>query len=118
MLPIADRITSPNGKTQLLLAIARRYAELKQSQKALPILAQAFQIAQTIPGDESEFDRLGTDGSTVIPIETDRGSLTEAIAVQYAQLNRMTEALKVANTLKEKSTREEALQKVRCAGRA
>lgn len=117
-LPIVDRITSPNGKTQLLLAIAQRYAELNQAQKALPILAQAFQVAQTILGDESEFDRLGTDGSTVIPIDADRGSLTEAIAVQYARLNQMTEALKVANTLKEQSTREEALQKVRCAGRA
>jgi len=116
VLPIANRIASLNGKTQLLLAIAQRYAELKQSQKALPILAQAFQVAQTIPGDESEFDRLGTDGGTVIPIETDRGSLIEAIAVQYARLNQMPEALKVANTLKEQSTREGALQKVRCAG--
>ncbi|MEB3294475.1 MAG: hypothetical protein VKJ24_15065 [Synechococcales bacterium] len=117
VLPIVDRINAPNGKTQLLLAIAQRYAELKQSQKALPILAQAFQVAQTIPGDESIFDHLGIDGGTIIPIETDRGSLTEAIAVQYARLNHMTEAVKVANTLQEKSTREEALQMVRCAGR-
>jgi hypothetical protein len=113
--PIANQTTEPVSKTQLLLAIAQRYAELNQSQKALPYLAQAFRVAQTILGEESQFDHLGPDGGTVIPIETDRGSMLEAIAIQYAQLNQMSEAMKVANTLKEKATRDEAIQKVRCA---
>jgi hypothetical protein len=113
--PIANQTTEPVSKTQLLLAIAQRYAELNQSQKAFPYLAQAFRVAQTIPGEESQFDHLGPDGGTVIPIETDRGSLLEAIAIQYARLNQMSEAMKVANTLKEKATRDEAIQKVRCA---
>lgn len=113
--PIANQTTEPVSKTQLLLAIAQRYTELNQSQKAVSYLAQAFQVAQTIPGEESQFDRLGTDGGTVIPIETDRGSMLEAIAIQYARVNRMSEAMKVANTLKEKATRDEAIQKARCA---
>jgi hypothetical protein len=49
-------------------------------------------------------------------MDNDRGSLTEAIAVQYARLKQPSQALKVANTLKEKKTRDQALEKVRCAG--
>ncbi|HEY9748174.1 MAG TPA: hypothetical protein V6C63_05830, partial [Allocoleopsis sp.] len=79
VLPVVDQLTAANRKTQLLLAIARRYGELQQVNKALPILAQAFRVAQTIPGEESQVDRLGLDGGTVIELEDDRGSLLEAI---------------------------------------
>jgi hypothetical protein len=114
VLPIVTQITPANRKTQLLLAIAQRYRELRQPDKALPILAQAFEVAQTIPGDESQFDRLGADGSTVIDMSDDRGSLLEAIAVQYHRLRQPTQALKVANTLQDKQTREQALQLIKC----
>ncbi len=112
---IVPRLNSASGQTQLLLAIAQRYTQLKQTDKALPFLAQAFKVAQTIPGEESQFDRLGAEGGTVIEMENDRGSLIEAIAVQYARLKQPAQALKVANTLKEKKTRDQALEKVRCA---
>jgi hypothetical protein len=104
-------------QTQVLLAIAQRHTELKQSDKALPLLARAFKLAQTIPGDESQFDRLGAEGGTVIEVDYDRGSLIEAIAIQYAQLQQPTQALNVANTLQEKKTRDQALDRIRCAGR-
>lgn len=113
--PIVNQLTPAKRKTQLLLAIAQRYNELGQSNQALPILAQAFKLAQTIPGEESEFERFGTDGTTVIDMTDDRGSLIEAIAVQYAQLKQPNQALKVANTLQDKKTREQALQQVNCA---
>jgi hypothetical protein len=112
--PILNQVTEASPKTQLLLAIARRYREIQQPEKALPILVQAFQVAQTIPGDESESDCLGPDGGTVIPIETDRGSMIEAIALEYARLQRSTEAFRVANSLKDKPTREDAVQRVKC----
>jgi tetratricopeptide (TPR) repeat protein len=118
VMPIVAQIPAASPKTQLLLAIARRYTALQQPEKALPMLAQAFKVAQTIPGEESEFDRLGAEGGTVIPIETDRGSMIEAIALEYARLKRSADALRVANALKDQQTREEAIQKVKCELRA
>lgn len=115
VLPLVDQLSAANQKTQLLLAIAQRYGELQQVDKALPLLNRAFQIAQTIPGEESQVDRLGTDGLTVIELENDRGSLIEAIAIQYARFKQPAQALKVANTLQAKPTRDLALQRVRCA---
>jgi tetratricopeptide (TPR) repeat protein len=115
-LPIVNQLQAASAKAGLFLAIAQRYTELRQSDRALSILAQALAMAKTIPGDESQFDRLGVDGGTVIPIETDRGSILEAIAIQYAILKQPAQALKVANTLQDPQTRSDALAKVRCIG--
>ncbi|MBW4540991.1 MAG: hypothetical protein KME43_17915 [Myxacorys chilensis ATA2-1-KO14] len=114
VLPVVNQLTSANNKTALLLAIAQRYGELQQLDRAMPILAQAVRVAQIIPGEESQVDRFGLDGATVLESSTDRGSFLEAIAVQYAQFKQPAEALKVANLLQEKQTREAALQAVRC----
>jgi tetratricopeptide (TPR) repeat protein len=116
VMPIVNQLKAESAKTGLLLAIAQRYSELRQPDRALPILTQAFEVAKTIPGDESQFDHLGADGGTVIPIETDRGSRLEAIAIQYTLLKQPTQALKVVNTLQDKQTRSDALAKVKCAG--
>lgn len=113
-LPVVDQLTQANNKTLLLLAIARRYGELQRVNEALPILERAFQVAQTIPGDESQYDRLGADGGTVIEMENDRGSLLEAIAIQFARFKQVDRALQVANTLKEENTRNQAIQNVKC----
>ena len=118
VLPVVEQITAADRKTQLLLAIAQRYGELQQVDKALPILAQAFRVAQTIPGEESQVDRLGTDGATVIEADNDRGSLLGAIAIQYARFQQPTQALKVVNSLQDKQTREGTLQAVKCASRS
>jgi hypothetical protein len=115
VLPVVDQLTAANGKTQLLLAIAQRYGELQQVGKALPILAQAVRVAQTIPGEESQVGRAGNDGLTVFEIDNDRGSLIEAIAVQYAYFKQPTQAVKAANLLQGKRTRKQALQAVKCA---
>ncbi|KAM3108645.1 tetratricopeptide repeat protein [Phormidesmis sp. 146-33] len=117
-IPIVDQLTPERRKTQLLLAIAQRYVELRQSDQALPMLDQAFKVAQTIPGDESQVDRLGAEGGTIIDMTDDRGSLLEAIAVEYARLKQPVQAQKVANTLQDKNNREQALQLIQCAARA
>ncbi|HBY77302.1 MAG TPA: hypothetical protein DEG47_09960 [Cyanobacteria bacterium UBA11148] len=114
VLPVVDQLNVPNNKTQLLLAISQRYGELQQVDQALPILAQAFQIAQTILGEESEFMYFGADGLTQVEREDDRGSLLEAIALQYAQFKQVEQAYKVANTLQEKQNREQAISRVQC----
>ncbi len=117
-LPTIEQLTVPNNKTQLLLASVQRYGELQQVDKALPLLSQAFQVAQTIPGEESEVMRFGTDGLTVVDREDDRGSLLEAIALQYAQFKQFDQALKVANTLQEKQLREQTIGRIKCIASA
>ena len=85
--------------------------------KALPLLAQAFQVAQTIPGKESEVMRFGTDGLTVVDREDDRGSLLNVIALQYAHFKQFDQAFKVANTLQEKELREQTIGRIQCITR-
>jgi hypothetical protein len=97
--------------------LAQRYGELQQVDKALPLLAQAFQVAQTIPGEESEVMRFGADGLTVVDREDDRGSLLNAIALQYAQFKQFDQAFKVANTLQGKQLREQAIGRIQCISR-
>ena len=113
-LPVVDQLTQDSSKILLLLAIAQRYGELRQTDIALPFVDKAFQLAQTIPGEESQFDYAGADGTTEIPIESDRGSFLEAIALQYAQLKQSDRAVQVANRLQEASLRQQVLQAVRC----
>jgi hypothetical protein len=117
VLRVVEQITVPNNKTQLLLAIAQRRGELQQVDQALPLLAQAFQVAQTIPGEESEVMRFGADGLTVVDREDDRGSLLGAIALQYAHFKQFDQAFKVGNTLQEKPTREQAIGRIQCITR-
>ncbi|WOD41541.1 hypothetical protein [Nodosilinea sp. E11] len=114
VLPVVDELTEPSGRAQLLLAIAQRYGDLGQIEAALPILAQAFQVAQTIPGEESQVDRLGAEGYTIIDREDDRGSVLEAIALQYAQLGQGDQARQVANQLQSIPLRQQVIESMRC----
>ncbi|MBD2112812.1 MULTISPECIES: hypothetical protein [Cyanophyceae] len=113
-LPVVNELSEPSRQAQLLLAIAQRYGDLQQVEAALPILAQAFQVAQTIPGEESQVDRFGTEGYTVIDREDDRGSLLEAIALQYAQLGQGDQARQVANQLRSTHLRQQVMASIRC----
>jgi hypothetical protein len=117
-LPVVNQLTEASRKTQLLLAIAQRYGELQQVDAALPILNQAFQLAQTIPGEESQVDRLGAEGGTIIDRTDDRGSMLEAIALQYAQLRQGDRALQIANRLEEPRLREQVTQSIQCVLRS
>ncbi|MBE9160392.1 hypothetical protein IQ265_26745 [Nodosilinea sp. LEGE 06152] len=113
-LSVVNELTEPSSRALLLLAIAQRYSDLGQAEAALPILAQAFQVAQTIPGEESQVDRLGAEGYTIIDREDDRGSLLEAIALQYAQLGQGEQARQVANQLQAIRLRQQVLESIRC----
>lgn len=113
-LPVVNELSEPNRQAQLLLAIAQRYSDLGQAEAALPVLAQAFQVTQTIPGEESQVDRLGTGGYTIIDRNDDRGSLLEAIALQYAQLGQGDQARQVANQLQAIRLRQQVIESIRC----
>jgi len=113
-LPVVDQLTQASGKTQLLLAIAQRYGDLQRVDAALPILDQAFQFAQTIPGEESQVDRLGAEGGTIIDRTDDRGSMLEAIALQYAQFGQGDRARQVINQLQEARLREQVMRSIQC----
>ena len=113
-LPVVNQLTQDSSKISLLLAIAQRYGELQQIDTALPFVDKALQLAQTIPGAESQADYLGADGTTEVPIETDRGSFLEAIALQYAQLKQADQAVQTANRLQEDRLRQQVLQAVQC----
>ena len=113
-LPVVDQLTQDSSKVSLLLAITQRYGELQQVDTALLLLDKALQLAQTIPGAESQFEYGGGDGTTEVPIESDRGGFLEAIALQYAQLKQSDRAVQVANRLQEASLRQQVLQAVRC----
>jgi hypothetical protein len=117
-LPVVDQLPQASQKAQLLLAIAQRYSDLQQVDAALPILDQAFQLAQTIPGEESQVDRLGAEGGTIIDRTDDRGSMLEAIALQYAQLGQSDRARQVANQLQEAGLREQVMQSIQCVLRS
>ncbi|MBD1913458.1 MULTISPECIES: tetratricopeptide repeat protein [unclassified Leptolyngbya] len=117
-LPVVDQLVEPSHKTQLLLAIAQRYGDLQQVNAALPILAQAFQFAQTIPGEESQVDRFGVDGLTILDRTDDRGSLLEAIALQYAQFGQGDRARQVADRLQEARLRQQVMQSIQCVMRS
>jgi tetratricopeptide (TPR) repeat protein len=117
VLPVVVDVTEASRKTQLLLAIAQRYRDLQMLDAALYTLNRAFQTALTIPGPESLLDHLGADGNTVIEREDDRGSLLEAVALQYAQLRQGDRARQVASRLQDVRLREQVLQKIQCIAR-
>jgi tetratricopeptide (TPR) repeat protein len=90
-------------RADLLLTIAAQ----EQGKEAIATLQQALTAAQAIPGAESEFDRLGRDGSTIIPLETDRGSTVISVAVGYAKAGQVSQAKAIVAKLKDAENRQD-----------
>ncbi|NEQ24373.1 MAG: hypothetical protein F6K28_35705, partial [Microcoleus sp. SIO2G3] len=113
---------APAEKVGLLLAIANKYIQTGQTTKANEVLAQAFQIAKTIEGPESnilvfkvETDSQGNRiSATEVDDPADRGSLLEEIAVKYAQAGQYNQALQVAQALESTATRNQLNQRLAC----
>jgi hypothetical protein len=114
-LSVVEQLKNPAVKTLLLIAAAQR--PQVPSEKALLLLAQATALAQSVPGEESQFDYLGREGDTVIPMENDRGSLLEAIALQYARIGQFERAYAVARRLQEQSYRASVEHNITCLRR-
>ncbi len=98
-------------RTDLLLAIAAQ----QKGQAAKATLQQALTAARTIGGAESEFDRLGAEGGTVIPLETDRGSVVISVAVAHARLGFVAEAKAIVAQLKDAENRKDGASLIQAA---
>ncbi|MBD3885751.1 hypothetical protein IFO70_28985 [Phormidium tenue FACHB-886] len=116
-LATLDRLENPTTTTTLLLKIADRYTQLGQQSQAASSLAQAFQIAQTIPGQESQtIDLRGGEDPLLVEDEQDRGSFLEAIALKYAQIGQEQQSLQVAQALQDPVSRNALILRLRCYG--
>lgn len=109
-----EALPNASSKTQGLLLWAKHFWNIQKREQALPILEKALQLAQTVPGDESIVDRLGAEGGTIIEMEDDRGSLIEAVAVEYALWGEFDKAYATANLLQDPPTRNAVLQRLNC----
>lgn len=114
-LAALNRLDDPTTKTTLLLKIADRHTQLGQRSQAASSLAQAFQIAQTIPGEESQtIDLRGGEDPLWVEDEQDRGSFLEAIALKYAQIGQQQQSLQVAQALQDPVSRNALILRLRC----
>ncbi len=116
-LATLNRLDDPTTKTTLLLTIADRYIQLGQRSQTASSLAQAFQMAQTIPGEESQTVTVrGGESPLVLEDEQDRGSFFEAIALKYAQIGQEQQSLQVAQALQDPVSRNALILRLRCYG--
>lgn len=109
-----DSLPIASLKTQGLLLWAKHFWNIQKREQALPLLAQALQFSKTVPGDESIVDHLGLDGGTIIEMDNDRGSLIEAIAVEYALWGEFDKAWQTVNLLQDSTTREAVFKRLNC----
>jgi thioredoxin-like negative regulator of GroEL len=113
---------APEDKARILTMIASKYIQLGQKNKASEILAQAFQIAQTIKGPESRVTVVTADynnegnviRSTEVDDPYDRGSLLAEIAIKYAQAGQYNQALQVAEAIKDAANRNQLSRSLVC----
>jgi len=113
-LQVVNTLEAPSDKARWLVAIANKYIQTEQTNKASEILAQAFQITQTIEGPESKVFRFGAEGGTQVDDPYDRASLLEEIALKYAQVGQYNQALQVAKKIEDASNRNQLSQRLAC----
>ncbi len=110
--PAKKLLTDSNLKggmrVRLLLAIAGQ--PQTDHKTAQTMLQDALKEARSIPGAESEFDRLGAEGGTVIPMETDRGSVVISVAVAYAKRGQLEQARAIVASLKDEENRRDGMR--------
>lgn len=107
-------------KKLLISAIASKYIQVKQPNKASQILVQAFAIAQTIPGLESKTIVFKKDydsqGNLISKLEVDdpydRASLLQEIAIGYVRAGQYNQALQVAQAIQDAATRQQVRQRL------
>ncbi|MEA5462411.1 tetratricopeptide repeat protein [Leptothoe sp. PORK10 BA2] len=109
---ILTRVSSaPGSGTRQLLRVAELYAHLGQDPVS-PVLARAFEMAQTVPGDESKMLYIKED--LIVDDPEDRGSLYEEIAVAYGRAGEFEQGIAIVQALQERDTREQAMNRLNC----
>ncbi len=102
---------SDTGATQLL-RIAELYTQAEQPDQVLPVLARAFEVAKSIPGEESKFLQIRED--LVVEDTGDRGSVYEEIAVAYGRVGAFEQGQAVVQALQDSENRERAMARLNC----
>jgi Tfp pilus assembly protein PilF len=109
------QLNDPVLKTRWLVKVADRYRQLGDRTQAATTLNQAFQTARTIPGAESRnINVRGGELPLVGEDDQDRGSFLEAIALKYAQIGQVPQALQVAQLLENRTVRQQLVRRIGC----
>ncbi|MEM1254386.1 MAG: hypothetical protein AAGI69_18290 [Cyanobacteria bacterium P01_H01_bin.21] len=112
-LQILNRVyNAPNVSVDQLLRISELYSHMGQTEQILPLLDQAFEVAKTIPGDESKVIYVRSD--LAVDDTQDRGSLYEEVAVAYARAGAFEQGVAVVAALQDSNTREQAMARLNC----
>lgn len=110
-----DQINDPVLKTRWLVTVTDRYRQLGDRTQAANTLNQAFQRARTIPGAESQTVNVrGGENPLVGEDDQDRGSFLEVIALKYAQIGQVSQALQVAQVLENRTARRQLIGRIGC----
>ncbi|MBD1909845.1 MULTISPECIES: hypothetical protein [unclassified Leptolyngbya] len=109
------RLNDPALQSFWFISLSDRYRLMDDRPQAATLLNQAFQVARTVPGDESQTVMIrGGEAPLSMEDDRDRGSLLGAIALRYAQLGQMSQARQVIQTLQDARLRQSLLQQVNC----
>ena len=112
-LQILNRVYNASDvSVEQLLRISELYSHMGQTEQILPILDRAFEVAKTIPGDESQVIYVRED--LAVDDTQDRGSLYEAVAVAYARAGAFEQGVTVVEALQDSNTREQAMARLNC----
>jgi hypothetical protein len=104
-------IREPSTQVTFLLKLADDFRATGDLEQASAILEQAFALTQTMAGPE---EMVSNDPDMPYFSEFDRGSLTEAIAIGYAELGAHDQAEQTAQTLQSMAAREQLRQRLAC----
>lgn len=119
---IVPTLPTPETQVRLLITLATALIQDRQIQATQPILTQATQLAQTVPGPEvktivvkAEYDGQGNIISkTEVDDDHDRASLLAAIAILYARSGRLEQAQQAAQRIQTASLRQPLQQRLTC----
>lgn len=119
---VIEWFKSPVTKVTNLMVMADESMKAGKRDLAREALDKAFDIARTIPGEESNILKFGgeTDpegnvfGQTEVEDPMDRGSLYEEIAIRYGQLGDYNAAMQVVRSLENQTLQNQVQQRLAC----
>ncbi|MCT7985541.1 tetratricopeptide repeat protein [Laspinema sp. A4] len=119
---VIELLKSPSEQVSNLIAIADQSLKAGERDIAREALDKAFDIAQTVPGEESKMMRFGGQydaegnwfGYTEVEDPMDRGSLYEEIAIRYGQLGEDNSAMQVVRSLESPTLKTQVQQRLAC----
>lgn len=115
VLAALERLDDPIAETRWLIALADLAIQSDDPSQAANMLAQALQMARTVPGAESQTIVVrGGDDPLIVDDDQDRGSFLSAIALRYAQIGQISPARQIAATLEDPAVQQQLTQRLSC----